>query len=117
MISQRAVLANLSGILQYGVQIRRGDRFTSWLPYYHDMGLVGLILGPVVSQLSVRLPGDPRVRDASAPVAAVDVEQSARPISFSPPFGYALCARRLRESDLERFEPVVLAGWPASAPK
>jgi fatty-acyl-CoA synthase len=29
-------------------------------------------------------------------------------ISFSPPFGYALCARRIRPSDLERFD---LSAW------
>jgi fatty-acyl-CoA synthase len=65
MITQRAVLTNLAGILQYGVQIRRGDRYMSWLPFYHDMGLVGLILGPVVSQLSVDYLGTRDFRDAS----------------------------------------------------
>ena len=33
MITQEAVLTNLAGILQYGVQIRRGDRYVSWLPF------------------------------------------------------------------------------------
>jgi len=107
MISQRAVLANLSGILQYGVQIRRGDRFTSWLPYYHDMGLVGLILGPVVSQLSVDYLGTREF--AMRPRLWLQLMSNNRStISFSPPFGYALCARRLRESDLERFD---LSSW------
>ena len=107
MITQQAVLANLAGILQYGVQIRRGDRFTSWLPYYHDMGLVGLILGPVVSQLSVDYLG---TRDfAMRPRLWLKLMSANRStISFSPPFGYALCARRIRPSDLERFD---LSAW------
>lgn len=107
MITQRAVLNNLAGILQYGVQIRRGDRFMSWLPFYHDMGLVGLILGPVVSQLSVDYLGTREF--AMRPrlwLSIVSANQAT--ISFSPPFGYALCARRLRDGDLDRFD---LACW------
>lgn len=107
MITQKAVLANLAGILQYGVQIRRGDRFVSWLPYYHDMGLVGLILGPVVSQLSVDYLG---TRDfAMRPRLWLELmSRNQATISFSPPFGYALCARRLRNYDVERFD---LTSW------
>ena len=107
MITQRAVLANLAGILQYGVQIRRGDRFMSWLPFYHDMGLVGLILGPVVSQLSVDYLGTREF--AMRPRLWLNlISQNKATISFSPPFGFALCARRLRDSDLDRYD---LAHW------
>ena len=107
MITQKAVLTNLAGILQYGVQIRRGDRFMSWLPYYHDMGLVGLILGPVVSQLSVDYLGTREF--AMRPRLWLSLMSRNRStISFSPPFGYALCARRLRESDLAKFD---LSAW------
>lgn len=107
MITQRAVLTNLAGILQYGVQIRRGDRYVSWLPFYHDMGLVGLILGPVVSQLSVDYLG---TRDfAMRPRLWLELMSRNRAtISYSPPFGYALCARRLRESDVDRYD---LSAW------
>jgi fatty-acyl-CoA synthase len=107
MITQKAVLNNLTGILQYGVQIRRGDRFMSWLPYYHDMGLVGLILGPVVSQLSVDYLGTREFAMRPRLWLAL-MSQNRSTISFSPPFGYALCARRLRESDLNRFD---LSAW------
>lgn len=107
MITQEAVLDNLAGILQYGVQIRRGDRFMSWLPYYHDMGLVGLILGPVVSQLSVDYLGTREF--AMRPRLWLSLMSRNRStISFSPPFGYALCARRLRASDVEHFD---LSAW------
>lgn len=106
-ITQRAVLTNLAGILQYGVQIRRGDRFTSWLPYYHDMGLVGLILGPVVSQLSVDYLGTREF--AMRPRLWLNLMSTNKStISFSPPFGYALCARRLRDSDVSDYD---LSAW------
>jgi len=107
MITQRAVLANLAGILQYGVQIRRGDRFMSWLPYYHDMGLVGLILGPLVSQLSVDYLGTREF--AMRPRLWLRLMSANRStISFSPPFGYALCARRVRSGDLDDLD---LSAW------
>ncbi|MDX1625325.1 MAG: fatty acyl-AMP ligase [Wenzhouxiangellaceae bacterium] len=107
MITQRAVLTNLAGILQYGVQIRRGDRYMSWLPFYHDMGLVGLILGPVISQLSVDYLG---TRDfAMRPRLWLELMSRNRAtISYSPPFGFALVARRLRESDLDGYD---LSAW------
>jgi len=107
MITQHAVLTNLAGILQYGVQIRRGDRYVSWLPFYHDMGLVGLILGPVVSQLSVDYLG---TRDfAMRPRLWLELmSRNQATISYSPPFGFALCARRLRPADVERYD---LSAW------
>jgi len=107
MITQQAVLSNLAGILQYGVRIRRGDRYCSWLPFYHDMGLVGLILGPVVSQLSVDYLG---TRDfAMRPRLWLELmSQNRATISYSPPFGFALCARRLRPGDVDRYD---LSAW------
>ena len=53
IITQKAVLANLNEIIIHGLKLRPGDRAFSWLPFYHDMGLVGFVLGPMVSQISV----------------------------------------------------------------
>ena len=52
-VTQAAVMTNLAGIIQHGLQVQPGDRCVSWLPFYHDMGLVGFVLGPMASQLSV----------------------------------------------------------------
>ncbi len=107
MITQRAVLANLAGILQHGIQVRRGDRYVSWLPFYHDMGLVGLILAPVVSQVSVDYLGTREF--AMRPRLWLGIMSRNRAtVSFSPPFGYALCARRLREADAAQLD---LSAW------
>jgi len=35
------------------VQVRLGDRFLRWLPFYHDIRLVGMMLAPLACQLSV----------------------------------------------------------------
>ncbi len=97
-ITQKAVLNNLLGIIQDGLQVRSGDRCVSWLPFYHDMGLVGFVLGPVASQLSVDYLS---TRDfAMRPRQWLNLmTQSQATISFSPSFGYELCWRRLGEKD------------------
>ena len=53
VITQRAVMCNLSAIITDGLAVGPNDRFFSWLPFYHDMGLVGKILVPVASQAPV----------------------------------------------------------------
>lgn len=107
MISQQAVLSNLSGIIQHGVKIRRGDRCVSWLPFYHDMGLVGLVLGPLASQTSADYLSTREF--AMRPRRWLELmTQSRATISFSPPFGYELCARRLRTQEASQFD---LSAW------
>ena len=106
MITQRAVLSNLSSTLQH-IQMRPGDRCMSWLPYYHDMGLVGLVLDPLVAQLSVDYLGTREF--AMRPRQwLIRMTESRATISFSPPFGYELCARRLRGDDASSFD---LSAW------
>ena len=53
MITHRTVMQNLQGIVRHGLAIRDDDRFMSWLPFYHDMGLVGLVFSPLAAQRSV----------------------------------------------------------------
>ncbi|MCA9473184.1 MAG: fatty acyl-AMP ligase [Nitrospirales bacterium] len=106
-ITQEAVLSNLSGIIQHGLQVRSGDRCVSWLPFYHDMGLVGFVLGPLASQLSVDYLS---TRDfAMRPRQWLNLmTQSRATISFSPSFGFELCLRRLAERDRDQFD---LSHW------
>jgi len=107
MITQRAVLSNLSGIITEGMDMRTTDRCVSWLPFYHDMGLVGLVLAPLASQLSVDYIGTREF--AMRPRQWLSLmSRNKATISFSPPFGYELCNRRLREGEAETFD---LSAW------
>jgi fatty-acyl-CoA synthase len=53
VITQKAVLANLYGVANHGVCMSDDDRCLSWLPFYHDMGLVGCLLVLMATQRSV----------------------------------------------------------------
>ncbi len=107
MITQEAVLNNLSAIINHGLKIRTGDRAVSWLPFFHDMGLVGLLLAPLACQISVDYLS---TRDfAMRPRLWLKLMSENRAtISFSPPFGYDLTARRLRNDEVGSYD---LSGW------
>lgn len=107
MVTQHAVMNNLSVIIKHGLAIRSGDRCMSWLPYYHDMGLVGFVLGPMASQLSVDYLSTQDFAMRPRQWLAL-MTRNRTTISFSPPFGYALCAHRLREDERGKFD---LSSW------
>jgi fatty-acyl-CoA synthase len=50
-VTHSALLNNLRGH-STSMEVRDGDRCVSWLPWYHDMGLVGCFLSPIANQVS-----------------------------------------------------------------
>ena len=103
VIPQRTAMANLAGIVQHGVKLAPGDRCLSWLPFYHDMGLVGFVLVPVAAQTSVDYLD---TRDfAMRPRQWLNLmSETKATVSFAPPFGYDLCARRLVAGEAARYD-------------
>ncbi|GBQ62007.1 acyl-CoA synthetase [Ameyamaea chiangmaiensis NBRC 103196] len=93
-VTQRSGMANARAIARDGLQVREdGDRCVSWLPLYHDMGLVGFFLTPLTCQLTVDLL--PTREFARRPHVWLDlISRNRGTISYSPSFGYELCARR-----------------------
>ena len=109
-INHETVLDNIREIARHGLKLTNEDRFVSWLPYYHDMGLIGFILVPLIAQLSVDYL--PTRTFAMRPRLWLKLISDNRgTISYSTTFGYALCARRLRPSDYERYD---LTSWRAA---
>ncbi len=93
-VSHRAVMANLTGHA-LSMRLGPGDRGVSWLPWYHDMGLVGTVLSTMAAQLSV----DFLATDdfARRPLTWLDLisRNPGYSLSYSPTFGYDICARRV----------------------
>ncbi len=107
MITQASALHNLEAIFNHGFRLTQDDRFCSWLPYYHDMGLVGIVLGCVATQRSCDFMGSREF--AMRPRLWLKLmSQNRATISFSPPFGYALAARRITARDTEALD---LSAW------
>src|SRR5438105_3249556 len=52
VITHRALMSNLAAHA-HSMHIGPGDRGVSWLPFYHDMGLVGCMMSMVANQMSV----------------------------------------------------------------
>jgi len=107
VITQEAVLSNVAATVRHGLNIQADDRCVSWLPYYHDMGLVGFMIGPMAAQRSIDYLD---TRDfAMRPRRWLELMTRSRAtISFGPPFGYDLCARRVRPEDVAQYD---LSAW------
>ncbi len=102
-VTQRALMANARGIGAHGLAVTETDRCVSWLPLYHDMGLVGFLLAPMLSQLSVDLI---QTREfARRPLLWLDIiTRNGGTISYSPTFGYELCVRRAETAPTDGFD-------------
>ncbi|MBU6419986.1 MAG: fatty acyl-AMP ligase [Proteobacteria bacterium] len=106
-ITQAAFMANAHYMAKHGLQVADGDRCTSWLPFYHDMGLVGFLLMPLACQLSVDIL--PTREFARRPLLWLQlITRNKGSISFSPSFGYELCARRAQTASTEGID---LSSW------
>ncbi|SET38436.1 fatty-acyl-CoA synthase [Nitrosomonas marina] len=110
VITEHALMCNLEGIVRNGLEIKPEDRSASWLPFYHDMGLVGLVLAPMVTQISVDYLA---TRDfAIRPLQWLRlISRNRCTVAFSQPFGLKLCTMRVRESDLRDLD---LSCWRAA---
>jgi fatty-acyl-CoA synthase len=108
-VTHRSLMSNLAAH-SHGMQLIGSDRCISWLPWYHDMGLVGCFLSLIANQVS----GDYlKTEDfARRPLAWLDMitRNEGTSISYSPTFGYDICARRIssQSSVSDRFD---LSRW------
>src|SRR6185295_7667393 len=94
VITHHALLSNLAAHA-HSMHIGPGDRGVSWLPFYHDMGLVGCMLSIVANQMSADYL---KTEDfARRPLAWLDLisRNQGQSMSYSPTFGYDICARRV----------------------
>ena len=108
-VTHRALLHNLHGHA-CAVDLGENDRVVSWLPWYHDMGLVGCFLSPIANQASVDYLKTEHF--ARRPLAWLDLisRNEGNTLSYSPTFGYDICARRIssQSSVADRFD---LSRW------
>jgi len=100
LISHAALMANVAAILKDGIRLNASDRAFSWLPFYHDMGLVGFLLAPLAGQCTV----DYLAPSSFARRPALWLQLMSKlgsTICYAPTFGYRLATERVRDTDLE----------------
>ena len=94
VLSHRNVMATVRMMVE-AVEVTPGDTLVSWLPLYHDMGLIGLAFGALYTGAKlVLLPPD--LRNPRAWLEAI-TEHRAH-VTVSPDFGYRNCLRHVHET-------------------
>lgn len=100
MVTHRNVLANVQDIAHL-FELTPAVRSVSWLPTYHDMGLIGCVLAPLlVAADSTLMAPASFLRDPLSWLHAIAARRAE--ISGGPNFAFELCARRLLD---ERSRP------------
>ena len=106
-VTHQALMANAKAISQHGVVLRENDRTVSWLPLYHDLGLVGFMLTPLTCQMTIDLL--PTREFARRPLVWLNlIARNRGTVAFSPSFGYELCARRAKTASIDDID---LSSW------
>jgi len=109
-VPQRCLMANCNAISTHGLKIQVGDRGISWLPLYHDMGLIGFLLTPLLCQLSNDFMATRDFARRSLTWLKL-IGDNGNSLAYSPTFGYDLCCRRAENATSQSFD---LKTWRAA---
>ncbi len=97
-LEERHLLACVDGIIER-LSVHPGDRFLSWLPLFHDMGLIGFLFTPLRIGAEFTLwPSQQFIRNPLGWVEALTRYRTT--ITCGPQFSYNLCLEKsLRDGD------------------
>jgi fatty-acyl-CoA synthase len=104
MVTHGNLAANSHAIMFDGLRSDPSrDRGVSWLPLYHDMGLIGFVIAPIFAQVPVvLLPTTSFVRRPSSWLDAVHRYRGT--ITFAPNFAYALAVQGISQRQMEGWD-------------
>jgi acyl-CoA synthetase (AMP-forming)/AMP-acid ligase II len=102
-LSNAALLAQMRNISTALQVDSYEDSGLSWLPFFHDMGLIGFLLTPMYRAIHATLlqTEDFMVRPSLWIKALSDFRAT---ITCGPTSAYALCARFLKDSEVEQYD-------------
>lgn len=109
VLSHRALIGNGLAAQEH-VRITSDDVCVSWLPLYHDFGLIGLTLWPVIFGIPAHLMS-PETFISSPKRWMEAISRYRGTITAAPNFAYGLAARALRTAD----EPLDLSSLRVAA--
>ncbi|MFT4065914.1 amino acid adenylation domain-containing protein [Paraburkholderia sp.] len=106
MVTHGSLWANEVAIRE-GLGVTGDDVFVSWLPLYHDMGLIGTLSQPVFSGIPLVLMSPQYFLER--PVRWLDaIARHRGTISGGPDFAYRLCADRVSDDQRAALD---LSSW------
>ncbi len=100
-VTHRSLVANCTGIIRDGLNVHpdNDDKAISWLPLYHDMGLIGFVIAPILHGVPAVF--IPTVRFIRRPSVWLDtVHRHRGTVTFAPNFAYALAMKRVKKSQM-----------------
>jgi fatty-acyl-CoA synthase len=103
------LLANIRSMIA-GAEVRPGDFMVSWLPLYHDMGLIGAWMAPLFCGVSVAVMSP--LAFLSRPARWLQtINRHRATLSPAPNFAFELCVRKITDAELEGVD---LSCWRAA---
>jgi fatty-acyl-CoA synthase len=104
MVTHQNLAANAHAIMFDGLKSDPDrDKGVSWLPLYHDMGLIGFVIAPIFAEVPVvLLPTTSFVRRPSSWLDAVSRHRGT--ITFAPNFAYALAVQGISARQMEGWD-------------
>ena len=106
MLSHAQLLANIHAMAR-AARVRQDDVFVSWLPLYHDMGLICAWLSSLVYAMPFVVMSP--LSFLARPVRWLQAIQTYRgTLSGAPNFAYELCLKRIDDAELVGLD---LSSW------
>jgi fatty-acyl-CoA synthase len=104
VLSHDSLHANIAAIAgPAGLAITSDDVGVSWLPLYHDMGLIGMLLTAVYTRSDVVIMSPVLfLKRPTAWLAAIAEHRAT--VSFAPNFAYALCLQRVKPAQIDALD-------------
>lgn len=110
LLTHANLLANIRAIAA-GIDLRPTDVAVSWLPLYHDMGLIGTWLNSMVQGLPLTLMS-PLAFLARPERWLWAIHERRATLSAAPNFAYELCARKIAEDSIQGLD---MSSWRCAA--
>jgi fatty-acyl-CoA synthase len=106
VLTHSNLVANVGAIVD-GIRVQDSDLGVSWLPLFHDMGLIGMAMASLYTAHNTVVMSP--ILFLKRPVEWLKaLTRHKGTVSFAPNFAYGLCTKRVKESDLASLD---LSSW------
>src|SRR5438105_11033519 len=104
MVTHGNLEANCNAILDaIEAKTPADDVAVSWLPLYHDMGLIGCVLCPLIAKMpTAYIPTLAFIKNATLWLETIHKHRAS--LTFAPNFAYALVTKRAKPEQIARWD-------------